>query len=629
MDPRHHDPLDRRAEAAKFALVRALALDVLAWYCIPAVFLSVCVTRHFLPAEAVAPHLRVLLMPLLALALFRLAVPSRLAASAAAAALLAVMISYYALVLVGLHSWGRVVTWDLISGYAAQASRLADALQISLPLAAGAAVLVCLGLFAAAWAYLGRFDWTAPLRRTVSKPLLAAIASAGGAVVAIELYSFVAGPPTEKFEPVSVTFYPEQAAWDLHGHEIDRLKAARLDAAEDAERAAYAPAASAERKNVVLIVVDALRDDHMGIYGYARDTTPNLSRLEKSGALRKARAMRAACASSFCGLLGISASRFLHQLSARPITVQEALRRHGYRIHLVLSGDHTMFYGLRKAYGEVDSYFDARAKPLRYINDDQVVLERLADFAPWDGAPVMIQFHLMSAHALGSRPSITAKYAPAANYAFHREPGADGGPSERAVNHYDNGVLQADAMIRGILETLEAKGYLKNTVVAITADHGESLGEHGLFQHGNSVREQALRVPFVLLAYGYRPARLIDGHALASQVDVAPTLLAELGMPRPATWKGAALQERLPRDFVYFQEMWDVGLFDLRDPGSTWKYWINMKAGEEHAFNLTLDPGERRDAIGEAPPERKRDWRRRLLREGAVDARARPDWNAR
>ena len=185
------------------------------------------------------------------------------------------------------------------------------------------------------------------------------------------------------------------------------------------------------------------------------------------------------------------------------------------------------------------------------------------------GDPVMIQFHLMSAHLLGSRDPATAKYTPAASYLFlaSRGDAVDGRPSEQATNYYDNGVLQADAVIREILDALERKGYLQNSVVAITADHGEGLGEHGLYQHANSVHEEVLRIPFILLSYGYRATGAFDGR-VASQVDIAPTLLAEAGIPLPATWKGRPLQQPAARDFLYFQERWEAGVFDLRDPGN-------------------------------------------------------------
>lgn len=577
------------------------------------------------------------MLPLLGLALVRLILSAaglsagvvRLAAALTAAFLLTVMLSYYLLVVIGLQSWGRVVSWDLITSYGAQAPMLADALEISLPVVVGVIVLACVAQFGAIWAYLRQFDWAPAVRGALAPWLFALVVCAGSAVAAIELYSFLAGPPTAESEPVSLTFYPGYAAADFQGHAIESLKAASLDAAEDLARDEYRPAPSARRKNVILIVVDALRSDHMGIYGYARDTTPNLARLEKTGILRKATSMRASCASSLCGLLSIAGSKYVHQISNRPITLQETLKRHGYRSHMILSGDHTHFYGLRAAYGEIDVYFDSFAamgfKSTRYVNDDRATLDHTARYPPWDGNPVVIQFHLMAAHPLHTREGHVAKYVPAANYVAHRDHDAGGRPDQRAVNYYDNGVLQADATIRLILETLERKGYLKDALVAITADHGEAIGEHGMYQHANSVREEVLTIPFVLLSYGHRPASRIDGARMASQVDIAPTILAELGMPRPASWQGSALQEGAARDFLHFQERWEIGLYDLRDPRVNWKYWLNLKTGREYAFDLTLDPGEHLNLIDKLSPQHKRELRQQVLSRGPASARRRFD----
>lgn len=614
------------------ALLRGLAADLAAWFCFPAVFLAVCVGRDLLPAEAVAPHLRLLLVPLLGFTLARLLLAAaglgartvRLATALAASMLLAAMLAYYVAVVIGLQSWGRVVSWDLIRSYAPQIPMLAGALEVSLPLAAAAALIAWLALLAAAWLYFGRFDWTAGFRRSASAGFFAAVACAGGALGAIELYNFLAGPPTQASEPVSLTFWPVDGAWGNDGHAVEALKLAVLDAAEDRERGAYRPAPQAARKNVILIVVDALRPDHMGVYGYGRDTTPTLARLEKAGALRKAAAMRSSCASSFCGLLSLASSKFLHQLSARPITLQEVLRRHGYRIHMLLSGDHTMFYGLRQAYGQVDEYFDARsARTIRYMNDDRIMLERLADYAPWDGQPVMMQFHVMAAHPLHNREGRAPRFAPAANYVALRAPGAEQRPSDLSINYYDNGVLGADESIRSILQLLERKGYLRDALVAITADHGEAIGEHGLYQHSNSVREEVLRIPFLLVSYGYRPVLPLQAVPLASQADIAPTILAELGMPRPATWQGNALQEPARRDFLPFQERWEAGVYDVRDPRRLWKYWLNLKSGEEYAFNLTEDPGEHVNLIGKLAAEHKRQLQRQVVARGPATVKRR------
>jgi glucan phosphoethanolaminetransferase (alkaline phosphatase superfamily) len=596
-----------------------LALDIALWCAAPAAFLLAYVCLYGAPGSAVLPHLRLILDALLAVALCRLVLAILLARApralrAASAVLLAAALTplllYYALVLVGLRSWGRVVSWELIASYGGQAFRFAEALGVPVPLALGALATGFLLALAAAWAYLGSFDWAPHAARSAPRGAVASALLLGSALCSVEAVNFHASPAGERGEPFGLTFRPADGAWNLQGHGVDRLRAARLDAREDAERAAYRPAVGGRRPNLVLIVVDAMRPDHMGVYGYARPTTPNLSRLERSGAMRKAASMRAACSASACGLMSIASSKYVHQFSRRPILLTEVLRRHGYRVHMVLSGDHTGFYGLREAYGAVDSYFDGRDAPKRYMNDDRLVVERLASLPPWDGEPVMFQLHLLAPHLLSGRD--TARVPDAAARALFGASGAAAGPVER----YDYALLQADATIAEILATLARNGYLNDAIVAVTADHGEGLGEHGLYSHTNSVYDAVLRVPFLLLSYGIAPGRPIDGHAVSSQVDIAPTLLAELGLRPPATWVGTPLQDAAPRDLIFFQQHALVGLIDRRAAPELWKYWIDARSGKEFAFNLRLDPAEERNLAGTLPAQQTREWRQ-LIGQGA------------
>ena len=593
-------------------VVARIALDVLLWCCVPAAFLFVYVMRYHAPAESVPAHLRLVFLALLVTALARLVlavvVPRaawlRFAATLLVGTLLATMTLYYGVVLLGLHYWGRVATWELIASYAPQASQVADALEISVPLVLGLVALGYSAVLAAAWAYLGRFDWALHAALHAPRGLVGAALICGSSVALAELAVYLDWPRSEQGEPVSLTFFSTDGALNLQGHAVDTVSAKQLDQLEDAARAAYRASADFERKNLILIVVDALRSDYMGVYGYQRETTPTLSRLEREGKVRKAGEVRAVCASSACGLLGIAGSKFVHQLSTRPILLYEVLRQHGYRVHMVLSGDHTTFYGLKKAYGEVDSYFDARsAGGRKYLNDDQLVLERLATFPQWDGKPVMIQFHLMSAHVLarGSAQSEAAR--------------ADGTLTERElhIRPYERAIVRADRIIGELLESLERKGYLQRAIVAITSDHGEGFGEHGIWLHARGVYEEMLRIPLLLVSYGEPPGRSIDQHPLASQVDIAPTLLVELGMPRPSTWAGTPLQESAFREFSYFQQQALVGLFDHRETTRVWKYWTNSRTGEEHAFDLRADPGESANAMGSVEPALAREWRRRVL----------------
>jgi hypothetical protein len=103
--------------------------------------------------------------------------------------------------------------------------------------------------------------------------------------------------------------------------------------------------------------------------------------------------VHASCADTICGLLSLSSSKFPRNFSLHPITLHEVLRRNGYRLHLILTGDHSYFYSLKGFYGEVDDYFDGTQAHGYFINDDQLALDRLAQTPAFDGTPAMFQFH--------------------------------------------------------------------------------------------------------------------------------------------------------------------------------------------------------------------------------------------
>jgi glucan phosphoethanolaminetransferase (alkaline phosphatase superfamily) len=625
-----------------------LGADLLIFCGLPGLFLLAYVQHFAAPGESVLAHLRVVAMVVLSLIVVRLviarllreAAPRDIAAALAISGVLVLWVTYYALVLVGLQFWGRVISWDLIATYSIQVWHLLEVLEIAPFTAFALLASFCGALMLAAWLYTRFLDWTATGAHRMSPLIFASTVVGGGLFVATELYNFLGFPPTAEAEPVSLTLFPLASSQNRQGHFINALSASRQDRTEDAARAAYVPRRDADRKNVILIVVDALRPDHMGVYGYARDTTPFLSQLAAEGRLSKVAAgMRATCSSSACGLASLLTSKFAHQYSHRAFSLQEVLKRHDYAIHMILGGDHTHFYGLREAYGGVaDSYYDTVVDAVKhepnwmsqrffgYVNDDRLVVRRLSEFSPWNGTPVMMHFHLMSAHLLGKRWKQDREYQPAAAYGRpdRREPAARGQLGGLTANHYDNGVLQTDAVIRDLLQILDGKGYLRRAIVVITADHGEGLGEHGIYQHAQGVYEELLNVPFIVVSFGYKPDRSFDRARGASQVDIAPTILAELGMPRPASWVGKPVHDGLQRDFTHFQERTLVGLVDHRDPGNEWKYWIDVARGNEFAFNLSADPGETINLVREVPHDLRRDWRVKAMAGAPIAVESKP-----
>lgn len=593
---------------ARFRLLRSLVLDLLTWCALPATFLYIYVDSFGASPASVFPHAILLLSSAAGLFLLRLAFwryrpycQARIAVTLIQAVPAILLPAYYALVLIGLSSWGRVISWPLIHTYALQGPELVETLGFSsTTVVLSIALSLCLPSIII-WRWIAPHDW---LRWTSSQ----AFVEPGYRMFMVMAFSlcfsllgalkFTVFLPVEAEEPFNLTFLPSKVTPKLQHHVLGTVSV--LDKREESARKEYRINPDFRPLNVILIVSDALRADRLGIYGYPRPTTPFLAKAAGSQGLETIRNVRSICAESSCGLMAISTSRYSTDFPSRPFSLQEVLRRHGYEVHMILSGDHTNFYGLRDAYGKVDSYLDGSTQSKYYMNDDRLVLdaaERLKDF---DGQRVMMQFHLMSTHALGQRFSDEASFEPAANYYkwAARPPSYPASQTEieLATNYYDTGVLQFDAVLDRLLRTLKKKGYVDNALVVITADHGEMLAEHGEFSHSRQVFEGALHIPLILMRHGYH-GEYLDLQRFSSQIDIAPTILEELAMPAPGSWKGIPLQKMplSPRRTIHFQQRALAGLYDISDPARTVKYWRDLDTGQEFVFDLNEDREERKN----------------------------------
>lgn len=516
------------------------------------------------------------------------------------------LLSYYALVLLSEKAWGRVITWPLAKAYVLQSSDFLGGLGVSPGLVYGS-LLLALCISSIAFSRITFLGWVGGLRRLPLPIAFAGLATALG-VGATTLYESMEAGSCRDGEPFRLTFRCGRAPSE---QSTAIPKGTReLDALEDQARREYVVHPNVERRNVVLVVADALRPDHMSLYGYHRQTTPYLDTLHRSGKLFKFDRVYATCGESACGLRSILHSKYVHQFTEGSITLSEVLRLHGYDVHLVLSGDHTNFYELRSAYGRVSTYFDGASSKARYINDDRLVIDRLRELPTQGNSPIALQIHLMSTHGLGKREKASRVFEPEANYYLPSNRVFRSEANESATNYYDNGVLQLDGVLSQVFAVLETKGYLENALVVITADHGEMLGEHGYFSHGDAVHEEALRIPLILLQFGHEPSDLW-AKDVASAIDIAPTILEELQMSIPSTWSGTPLHAHAvrERDFLYFQQGWCTGLFDLRERGVLWKYWNDLRGGEV-AYELVGDPKEQDNRINDVALTLSGEWRR-------------------
>jgi len=297
--------------------------------------------------------------------------------------------------------------------------------------------------------------------------------------------------------------------------------------------------------NLLLVTIDTLRADRVGAFGSTRGLTPRLDRLGAEG-LRFTRAYTSAPLTlpAHASLL-TSASPPVHGVRNNSLfrlgdnlpTLATVLKAAGYRTGafvgaFVLDAR----FGLARGFDVYDDRYGegvAGEEPERpaeevvtrasewiaqsAINNQSAINPQSAIRTPQSAMPWFAWVHLYDPHAPYRAPE---------PFASRHEP-------------YDGEVAYADASIGALLDRLSAAGELERTLIVFTADHGESLGEHGEATHGVFVYESTMKVPALVWAGNRIGGRSYDG--LTRLLDLAPTAVDLLGVPVPATFEGRSM----------------------------------------------------------------------------------------
>ncbi|MFW2374383.1 MAG: sulfatase-like hydrolase/transferase [Gammaproteobacteria bacterium] len=360
------------------------------------------------------------------------------------------------------------------------------------------------------------------------------------------------------------------------------------------------------KPNIILIIADALRKDHMSVYNYERATTPFLTSLDNSSKLKKVEFATSSCSESLCGIVSVLSSREYQYLSYDLFKLNDLLRDQGYHIEFLLSSSH-YFLGKKKLYGpNIDRYVDGTHFQNYTVYDDRGVIEALENTDVYSGKPVFFYFHLMSSHQLGNKLSQFNQFnavEPIEKYNLKK------GSRERyqsEVNNYDLGVLQTDDFIKKIFSMLTQKKYLDNALVIITGDHGDGLGERGNYSHTQYLFQEDISIP--LLIYDTNNTQY-SNLEFSTHIDIAPTIVERVGLPVPESWHGKSLLDplRIPR-FTNHQTNWEVRwkAIIMKSNNAIYKYIkLDKKyTGKEieMLYELISDPDEKLNLI-QHPPE--------------------------
>jgi arylsulfatase A-like enzyme/Tfp pilus assembly protein PilF len=362
----------------------------------------------------------------------------------------------------------------------------------------------------------------------------------------------------------------------------------------------------------MLVTIDTLRADHLGCYGYVSALTPTLDALAARGA-------RFPTAVSHVPLTGPSHASILtgrtplghglrdnggYVLPKEVGTAAEDFRRAGYRTAAFVSG-----FPLDRRFG-MDRGFETYDDHLPRGNDRRRTpyVERFADAT----TDAVLRWLRAPASDPGTPPFFLwiHYYDPHAPY----EPPGDLAERFKSAP-YDGEIAFVDRQLARVLAALEEKRALTRTIVLVTSDHGESLGEHGEGTHGLFLYDTTLRVPWILAGPGVPGGRV--SRTVVRQIDTLPTMLAYAGIGARKEIEGRSL-----RPAVEGREMEDLPayaetLYPEREYGwaplfawrtARYKY---VDAPKPELYDLQKDAQERENRVAEEGP-RANELRRRL-----------------
>jgi arylsulfatase A-like enzyme len=386
-----------------------------------------------------------------------------------------------------------------------------------------------------------------------------------------------------------------------------------------------------ERINVIIIGVDTLRSDHLGCYGYARETSPNIDALAAQGVLCERCTSQApwtlpSFATVFTSLYPTQhgANVVGSKLRTSFKTLAEILKEHGYATGAVVNAP-----ALKPA-TDADRGFDTyHMTPL----DGRIGAGTTEDALTWldsIGDSSFFAFvHYFDPHLSYSPPPpydkrFTAPYEGRIGYSFNLEGFSrvrdtmfvqmrdlTEGDWARIVDLYDGEIAYTDSAIAALLRGLDRRNLRDNTLIVFLSDHGEEFFEHGGFEHGHSLYDELLHVPLFFIL----PERIPAGVRLSRAVrllDVAPTILDFLAIEPPPHFEGVSLRpvlqgqgqyketkgSILPHDAAYAE--W---VMHLRQKKCVvvypWKLVHELGTENQMLFNLAEDPEEMQNLVDE------------------------------
>lgn len=401
-------------------------------------------------------------------------------------------------------------------------------------------------------------------------------------------------------------------------------------------------------KNVILFVVDALRADRLGCYGYERNTSPEIDTFAANSfkfehAYSQANNTAPSVSSFISSLYPSAALRFLEETNSKTLvwqrmdeniyTMIDAFKQNGYKTAFFTT-NMVLQYST-----PFDIYFlvkeDTKRDTRRYYAGIKSLLPVALDFVDrYKNEKFFLYVHIMDLHAPYASPEPYLKYfLPADNNSkydnlndfvelFIQRPHSY--EELMYLNGFYNGtILYTSKKFKELIDWLQDKGIYQDTIIIFTADHGEQIEEHGYFGHGGHLFEEEIHVPLIIkptkkVLVDLRPCSISENVELT---DIFPTLIEMLGLKISSRYElwGTSLVSLMERrndayrkEFIFSQNQW-TNLrkmirkgrykyilsnlkFDAIFSDKEMPFWNNPSCKEE-IYDLSTDIFERHNLI--------------------------------
>jgi choline-sulfatase len=354
------------------------------------------------------------------------------------------------------------------------------------------------------------------------------------------------------------------------------------------------PAGGPTRRNIVFILVDTLRPDHLGFFGYERNLSPRMDALAAQSVVfdnayaqapHTPRSIPSIFTSRYPSRIDFDGPRTNYpDLRPGNVTLFEVLDDLGYynlavTSHYYFVEERGMAQGFdhwdNRGHMSISETNDAIQAPEIFANLQEHIPDLAAREEPWS---LFIHY-----------------YEPHSRWLWHPDVvDFEEGPRgrERHINRYDSEIAYVDGYIGRTLDALDAAGLLEDAIVVMTSDHGEAFNEHGHYFHGQTVYDEVIRVPLFFRIPGEAPRRVEDAVAL---IDIAPTLVSLVGAEVPSDFQGVPLVGAPLPDRPIYSELLPYSNYNehivamLRFP---MKVIYDVGARRYQLFDLAADPGE-------------------------------------